>query len=103
MQERGYFEQPESSQEAIRDLSDLSSPISAFVRDECELDHVLEIECEKLYAGWTGWCESQGRDYPGTVQTFGRDLRAAVPGLQTTQRQRDKVRFWVYIGIKLNS
>lgn len=103
LQARGYFEQPESSQEAIRDLSDLSSPISAFVRDDCELDHVLEIECEKLYAGWKAWCESQGRDYPGTVQTFGRDLRAAVPGLQTTQRQRDKVRFWVYIGIALNS
>lgn len=28
------------------------------------------------------WCAAQGRDHAGTVQTFGRDLRAAVPGLK---------------------
>ena len=30
---RGHFVQPESSQEAIDEIQDLASPISAFVRD----------------------------------------------------------------------
>ena len=83
LQERGFFEQPGSASDAIEDLQDLASPISAFVRDRCFAAAGAEIRCTELYAAWCVWCELQGRRHPGTVQSFGRDLRAAVPSITT--------------------
>lgn len=103
LNERGHFIQPKSSNEAIRELADLSSPISAFIRDNCILDPAAEVECSRLYLGWKDWCEEQGRDYPGTVQTFGRDLRAAVPSLKTSQPKRGDERVRTYVGITLKT
>ena len=42
---RGHFVNPESGKAAIQELEDLSSPISAFVRDECVVgsDHRVEV------------------------------------------------------------
>jgi putative DNA primase/helicase len=82
---RGHFVQPASSAEAIRELEDLGSPVGAFVRERCELGVGFEVACGDVYEEWKNWCQIQGRDHPGTVQSFGRDLRAAVPGLSTTQ------------------
>jgi len=97
---RGRFVQPASSAEAIQDLEDLGSPISAFIRERCEVGPVQSVQCDTLFAAWKVWCEAQGRDHPGTAQTFGRDLRAAVPALRVT-RPRDQGRARVYEGIGL--
>lgn len=82
---RGYFIQPESSAEAIRELEDLGSPISAFLRERCVIEAGRRIECKKLYEVWREWCRDEGREHVANAQTFGRDLRAAVPGLRTVQ------------------
>lgn len=37
-----------------------------------------------LFERWRQWCDEQGQR-PGSVQQFGKDLRAQVPGLKTTQ------------------
>ena len=37
LNDRGHFEPPASSREAVRHLEDLSSPVGAFVRDCCEI------------------------------------------------------------------
>ena len=59
---------------------------------------------EELYAAWRVWCEVNGRDRPGTVQTFGRNLRAAVPTVRMTQlRTDDDQREGRYTGIALRS
>lgn len=99
---RGRFLQPESSSEAIRELEDLGSPIGAFIRDECETGPQAEVPCDALYSAWKSWCESAGRSYPGNRQTFGRDLRAAVPGLRVARpRDADGERYRLYQGIGL--
>ncbi len=41
-----------------------------------------------LYTAWRDWCTGNGRDYPGTIQSFGRDLAAAVPGAKTRRNQQ---------------
>jgi putative DNA primase/helicase len=82
LQERGHFLQPTTSAGAIRDLEDLASPVGAFVRDCCEVGPELTVACDVLFQHWRAWCGVQGRDYPGTAATFGRDLRAAVPGVE---------------------
>jgi putative DNA primase/helicase len=85
---RGYFVQPESGKELIQELEDLASPVATFVRERCTVKPGAQVECPALFSSWNAWCEAQGRDKPGTAQTFGRDLRAAVPGLKVVQHPR---------------
>jgi putative DNA primase/helicase len=94
---RGRFRQPASSQQHIRTMEDLASPISAFIRDECRLDPTLNVRCDRLYAAWRAWCETSGRSHPGNAQLFGRDLRAAMPGVHVRQLGSERDRH--YIGI----
>jgi putative DNA primase/helicase len=79
---RGHFLQPRSALDAVEQLEDLGSPIGAFLRERCVIGAACTVEINRLFRVWTEWCAEQGRDRPGTAQTFGRDLRAAVPGLR---------------------
>ncbi len=98
---RGHFVAPDSSQLATEELENLGSPIGAFLRDCCDVGAGLGIRCDDLYRLWCTWCEEQGRDHPGNAQAFGRDLRAAVPGLETKQYREDgggRTRFFEGVG-----
>jgi putative DNA primase/helicase len=98
---QGHFTQPASAREAIRDLEDLASPISAFVRDRCRVGRDHQVRVDDLWTAWKAWCED-GLQHKGTKQTFGRDLRAAVPGLRVS-RPRDGEHHRVYVGVDLAS
>jgi putative DNA primase/helicase len=102
LRDRGYFRQPASSAEAIQGLEDLGSTIGAFLRECCELGPDLSVACDELFQEWQGWCGRQGRDHPGSAQSFGRDLHAAVPGLKTVRpRLEDGGRERRYVGVAL--
>lgn len=101
LSERGYFVQPAASAEAIQEMEDLGSPISAFLRDRCRIEPGRCVPVEQMYQAWRKWCEAEGREKPGTAQTFGRDLRAAVPGLKTSRPRDGGERVRMYEGIDL--
>jgi putative DNA primase/helicase len=92
------FTEPASSGDAISALQDLVSPVSAFVRDQCEIGG--EVEATQLYKAWQGWAETNGHR-PGSVQTFGRDLRAVVPALKVVQPRVEGGRERRYVGVRL--
>lgn len=69
--------QPASSVEAMQEMEDLCSPVSAFVREKCRVEAGLRIYIDVLYREWQEWCEREGRSSVTTKQTFGRDLTAA--------------------------
>ncbi len=99
---RGRLVTPQSARELVQELEDLSSPVSAFVRDRCVLGHDQEIPCEKLYNAWRRWCADEGRTHPGNAATFGKSLTAACPDLRRYRpRADDGSRTWVYQGIAL--
>lgn len=100
LQARGHLVQPASAQEAVSELEDLASPIGAFLRDRCDVGPAASIDCGELFTEWRNWCEEQGREYPGTVQSFGRDLRAAVSGLKVIQPRTSERRERRYQGVK---
>ena len=102
LKKRGRFVQPESSLEGIEEMLDLASPISAFIRDWCVTGPAAEIVAKDLYDAWCLWCADQGKDQPGTLQVFGRDLRAAMPRIRITQPRTDVGRERHYHGIKLS-
>ena len=82
LQKRGYFLQPKSSADAIETLEVLGSPVTAFVRDCCGVAPGNWIGCANLFEAWREWCTKQGRDRPGTAQSFGRDLHSAFPAIK---------------------
>jgi putative DNA primase/helicase len=98
---RRHFEPPISSGEALRELEDLTSPIAAFIRQHCIVAADKTAEMEAIYSRYVSWCATCNRP-PGTSQTFGRDLRAAVPGLSTGRPRGDAPeRKRIYRGIGL--
>ena len=98
---RGHFRAPQSSTQAVEELEDLASPVGAFLRECCDVEPGAEIEMAAVYARWRRWCDERGREHPGTEQTFGRDLRAAIPAIGRGDRRASGERFRVYVGLRL--
>lgn len=103
LQERGRFIQPTSAAKLVEEMEDLSSPVGAFVRDRCHVAPGERVEVSELYGAWRSWCDAHGRKEPGTEETFGRDLRAAVPSLDKTRPRTSEGRLHVYTGIRLRA
>jgi putative DNA primase/helicase len=101
MQERGHFIQPQSAAEAIQTVADLASPVSAFIRDRCDVGPDYEVSAVELFQAWRDYCHAQGREHTGTLQTFARDLHAALPCLKIVRRRVGDTRERVYRGIRL--
>jgi putative DNA primase/helicase len=98
----GHFKQPSSALDAVEQLEDLGSPIGAFTREKCDLGAAFQVSPDSLFQAWCDWCATQGRDRPGTKQSFGRDLRAACPAVKMVRpRIDDGDRARIYQGIHL--
>ena len=101
LRQRGRFDTPKASQDAVQELGDLSSPVGAFVRQCCVVEPGAEEDTRIVYSRWRRWCEERGRSHPTNEQVFGRDLRAVVPGLSTASRRQGEARSRVYLGIRM--
>ena len=81
-------------------MRDLASPVAAFVREQCEIAASHEILVSDLYAAYKTWAEDNGHSKK-SKQTFGRDLRAAIPSI-SMKRPRDRAdRHRIYVGIDM--
>lgn len=101
LRERGYFQPPDSAREAVEELEALGSPISAFIKESCTVAPGVRCPADDLFEAWKAWCEANGRREAGTVQSFGRDLRAVVSGLKVTRPGSGVLRQRHYEGIAL--
>lgn len=100
---RGRFQQPESSAAIIQEFEDLGSPIAAFLRDCAVVKSGLQIRKDRFYEAWKIWCKETGREHPGTTQTFGRNIRAALPFVSEVRPRIDGERTEHYLGVALKS
>lgn len=99
LEARGRFIQPDSAAEDMAELETLGSPVAAFVNETCTVGAGERTEIKALYSRWCEWCKESGREHPGNVQTFGRDLRAAFPGIKNTHPREDGNRIRIYEGV----
>jgi putative DNA primase/helicase len=88
LDKRGHFNVPQSSKDASAQLEDLSSPVTAFVRDRCIIDQSKSVEIDLLFKGWRDWCNDEGRHYSGTKAAFKRDVCSACSQIKEV-RPRD--------------
>lgn len=98
----GRFTLPDSALELAGQMADLSSPVSAFVRDYCIIGAEYQVEVGKLFKAWKAWCEDENQR-PGDNAKFGRDLSACHPQIKK-ERPRDPLtgkRKQIYGGIGL--
>ena len=98
LRDRGRFVQPESGLQAIREVEELASPIKAFVDEKCCLDG--EVPISEIYSAYVPWCKDNGHEAASKL-TFGRNLKAAVPGLKQSQLRNGDDRQRFYVGIRL--
>ena len=96
----GRFTVPESSEAAATMMMDLASPVSAFVRERCELGPDKTVARDALYLTWKMWAESNGH-HAGAKITFGKSLHAAVPALGRADIPAGDKRVHGYRGIGL--
>jgi putative DNA primase/helicase len=96
--QQGRFTRPPGADEAMVALQDLASPVAAFVRDRCLRGPEHEVAVDELYSAWRTWAENNGH-VKSTKQVFGRDLRAAIPGLRVGQPGAGDNRPRVYRGV----
>jgi putative DNA primase/helicase len=94
----GCFENPKSSLEAMRQLEDLASPVTAFVRDRCVVGQKYRVPATELFNEFTKWNEEQGMRLVDQ-NVFGRSLVAAFPEVHS--RHSGNRRY--YDGIDLRS
>lgn len=99
LQRRGRLLQPEAGRDLIEDLSDMASPIKAFVRDFCVEGDQYEIGIDEIFELYKKWCDTNGRDHTGRKELFARDLISAFPNLRRKKIRGDFGREIVYIGI----
>ena len=100
LRERGRFVQPASGVEVSRRLVELSSPVTAFVQDGCDLAPDKTVGKRLLFEAWRQWCAECGHE-PGSVATFGRNLMAAFPAVQSSRPREGNSRVTAYVGIGL--
>jgi len=98
---RGRFVQPKSGEELLAELVELTSPIAQFIAERCLLGEHREVSCADLFTEWGLWKSGQGWESAGTMASFGRDLRAAIPRLKVIRPGSSGGRARVYRGIAL--
>lgn len=66
-------------------MEELTSPIGQFLAEHADLGGHTANRCptKELFMMWQAWCKEQGRDYSGDHASFSRDIKAAVPEVET--------------------
>lgn len=101
---RGHFEMAESGRDEANELKRESSHILDFVAERAVVGPEHSSEVNDVYAEWREYCTEMGREHPGTKNTFGAQLRAAVPKLKRKRlRGADGKRAYYYEGIRLKA
>ncbi len=95
---------PESMGPIVNQLRELTTPVTAFAADCCEMppppDEHYYVIIDQLYEAWARWCKESGRK-AGVKQQFGRWFSAACPSVETNRIRLDGKRHRIYEGVQL--
>lgn len=100
---RRRITEPPASLEAVQELADLVSPISAFLREVCLEDPAATMPFSDLFAQYGEWCSENNRGRRNTAG-FSTDIRSRMPHVRTDVRpKRDGRKLPRHVqGLRLN-
>ena len=100
---RGYFEQPDTGTDRVREWERMNSPVLAFVQDCCEQGRGHFVEKVMLRAAFRSWCSANGVEREVSDSHFTQELRAACGNLVTEgQRNYDgRKGVRVFVGLRM--
>jgi len=103
LRERGRFNLPQSSRDAIQQLIELAAPVATFMREECELDPEGEVAKAELFDRWKNWCDRNGT-LPGALNSFSMQLYAATSArVRSKKSRKGDDRVMVFAGLRLKN
>jgi putative DNA primase/helicase len=101
LRNRGHFIHPDSSLEMMGEFHDLASPISQFIRECCIVDVAATVSRSAIYDRYAEWARAAGKKHIDDEAGFGRNLRAALPGLRDSQPRVEGKQIRHYVGVGL--
>lgn len=78
---RGRLLQPETGRDLAAAMEELASPVAMFACDCLVEEHDATVPKADVFELWRAWCDEHGHQHPGSEETLGKRLRAALPGL----------------------
>ncbi len=103
LRRRGRFVQPDSARDLLESMDELASPVATFLDEYCVLEPGASVAPRAVFDAWRDWCREHGRDAVGDLQSLGRDLHAAIPGLTKRRLRNSGSRLTCYDGIRLRT
>jgi len=102
LRERGRFEIPSESEDILQQMISLTSPLTLFVNECCNLENDNALNIQMAYEAWQHWCGENGRK-PGMNAQFGRNLMAECPTLSKEKSDKQGRTEYVYKGLTLQA
>lgn len=102
LRKRGRFIVPDSSRPILQLMTQISSPVTVFVTECCQLGEKHSISREMLFDAWRSWCDETGHR-PGLREQFGRWLVSTVPMLEVGRIRVEGRRMYMHKGIALQT
>ncbi len=100
LRSQGRFTEPESSRVGKEEIQTLSSPISRFVEDRCELGLGKEVAIDDLFNACNLWLDDEGMSPIESKQLFGKQLRIYAPSVKRRRKTTTKPAGYQGISLK---
>lgn len=98
---RDGFIEPSASNEVLDTYGRITSPVSAFLEDCCEIGPERSVLTSTLYEAWKRWCAANGHT-AGSDARFGERLRASDPTISRRRPNIEGKRIYRYSGVGLS-
>ena len=100
LRQSGVFVVPGSSADTLTQMIELTSPVTTFVTECCNVGPDCSVSLTMMFEAWQRWCAVNGYK-PGVKTQFGRWLMQACPGIGHSRNRIDSALAYVYTGIAL--
>jgi len=100
LREQGRFTMPESSKPLLQQLTEITAPVTAFIKECCTKDPDAYVTKSQLYEAWEMWCTKTGHKVGNNIY-FGRWLRQACPTVMDFRAKVGDRRQYTYKGLTL--
>lgn len=92
--------QPKAGEAVLAEFTRLSSPLTAFVEDCCEVGPDKSQATTEVFKAWSMWCQENGHEI-GSTTAFGTRLKAALVGVDKARVREGGSLVYYYRGIRL--